>query len=65
MPALWQTLATTTADRKEIIRALVERVVVQVRKDSEYVEATIYWQGSFTSSTNWCVRWDAMNAPRL
>ena len=49
LPALWQAPATTTADRKEIIRALVKRVVVQVRKDSEYVEATIHWQGGFTS----------------
>jgi DNA invertase Pin-like site-specific DNA recombinase len=49
LPALWQAPATTTTDRKEIIRALVERVVVQVRKDSEYVEATIHWQGGFTS----------------
>jgi len=49
LPALWQAPPTTTADRKEIIRAVVERVVVQVRKDSEYVEATIHWQGGFTS----------------
>jgi Recombinase zinc beta ribbon domain len=49
LPALWQAPSTTTADRKEIIRAVVERVVVQVRKDSEYVEATIHWQGGFTS----------------
>jgi hypothetical protein len=49
LPALWQAPATTTADRKEIIRTLVERVIVHVRKDSEYVEATIHWQGGFTS----------------
>jgi DNA invertase Pin-like site-specific DNA recombinase len=49
LPALWHAPATTTADRKEIIRAVVERVVVQVRKHSEYVEATIHWQGGFTS----------------
>jgi DNA invertase Pin-like site-specific DNA recombinase len=49
LPALWQAPGTTTADRKEILRAVVERVVVQGRKDSEYVEATIHWQGGFTS----------------
>jgi DNA invertase Pin-like site-specific DNA recombinase len=59
LPALWQAPATTTADRKEIIRALVQRVVVQVQKDSEYVEATIHWQGGFTSQHElvrpvWC-----------
>jgi DNA invertase Pin-like site-specific DNA recombinase len=49
LPTLWHAPATTTADRKEVIRALIERVDVQVHKDSEYVEATIHWQGGFTS----------------
>lgn len=49
MPALWHASATTAAERKEIIRCLVEKVVVHVRKDSEYVDATIHWQGGFTS----------------
>ena len=40
---------TTAADRKEIIRLLVEQVVVQVRNDSEEVEATIQWRGGSTS----------------
>jgi hypothetical protein len=34
IPALWDAPATTSAERKEIIRLLVERVVVYVRKDS-------------------------------
>jgi DNA invertase Pin-like site-specific DNA recombinase len=49
IPALWQATGTTNADRKEIIRHVVERVVVYVRKDSEYVDATIHWQGGMTS----------------
>ena len=49
IPALWQAAETTNAERKEIIRYLVERVVVHVRKDSEYVNATIHWQGGMTS----------------
>jgi hypothetical protein len=49
MPALWHAPATSPAERKEIIRCLVEKVVVQVKKDSEYVDATIHWQGGFTS----------------
>ena len=40
---------TTHQDRKEIIRHLVERVVVHVKKDSEYVDVTIHWHGGFTS----------------
>jgi DNA invertase Pin-like site-specific DNA recombinase len=49
IPALWKAPGTTAADRKEIIRLLVERVVVSVRSKSEQVEATIHWRGGSTS----------------
>lgn len=49
IPALWSAPATTHADRKDMIRCLVERVVVHVRCDSEFVDATIHWKGGFTS----------------
>src|SRR3954454_12739167 len=49
IPALWDAPATTAAERKEIIRLLVERVVVHVRKDSEYVDVGIHWRGGFES----------------
>jgi hypothetical protein len=45
IPALWQAAQTTAVDRKAVIRALVERVVVEVRGDSDQVGATVYWQG--------------------
>jgi hypothetical protein len=45
IPALWQAEATSLAERKEIVRCLVEKVVVTVRADSENVPVTIYWQG--------------------
>lgn len=50
LPALWQAAQTTAADRKEIVRCLVERVVVDVRPDSEVVGITIHCQGGFTSA---------------
>jgi DNA invertase Pin-like site-specific DNA recombinase len=50
LPALWNAPATTAADRKEIVRLLVERVVVHVRRDSEYVDATIHWRGGCVTS---------------
>lgn len=50
IPALWDAPKTTAADRKEIIRLLIERVIVHVRKDSEYVDTTIHWRGGFTST---------------
>ena len=49
IPALWKASATTNADRKQIIRCLVERVVVQVRCDSELTSVTIHWAGGYQS----------------
>ena len=49
IPALWNAPGTTNADRKQIVRCLVERVEVHVRKDSEYAAVTIRWAGGFES----------------
>jgi DNA invertase Pin-like site-specific DNA recombinase len=49
LPALWHAPGATHRDRKEIVRHLVEKVVVDVKNDSEYVGITIHWQGGFTS----------------
>lgn len=49
IPALWCASGTTNADRKQIIRCLVERVVVQVRCDSEFVDVNIHWAGGYES----------------
>jgi len=49
IPALWRASGTTNADRKQILRCLVERVVVQVRCDSEFVDVNIHWAGSYES----------------
>jgi hypothetical protein len=49
LPALWHAGGTSNQDRKEIIRHLVQKVVVHVRNDSEYVDVAIHWHGGFTS----------------
>jgi hypothetical protein len=49
LPALWHDPDTTHRDRKEIIRHLVEKVVVHGQSDSEYVDVTIHWHGGFLS----------------
>jgi hypothetical protein len=36
IPALWNAPGTTNADRKQVVRCLVERVTVHVRADSEF-----------------------------
>ena len=49
IPALWQATGTTNVERKQLIRCVVERVVVYVRCDSEFVAATIRWAGGYES----------------
>lgn len=49
IPALWHASGTTNADRKEMIRCLVERVVVHVRCDSELADVMIHWVGGYES----------------
>jgi DNA invertase Pin-like site-specific DNA recombinase len=49
IPTLWHSSLTTNADRKEIVRLLVERVVVHVQADSERTEVLISWRGGSTT----------------
>lgn len=49
IPALWHATSTTNADRKQIVRCLVERVQVHVRSDCELVDVTIRWAGGYES----------------
>jgi DNA invertase Pin-like site-specific DNA recombinase len=49
IPALWNAPGTPITDRKEIVRLMVQRVVVHVRADSEQVDAVISWQGGRTT----------------
>ncbi len=45
IPALWVAPTTTAADRKEILRQVVEQVMVDVQGSSERVEVRIKWIG--------------------
>ncbi len=45
LPTLWNAPETTSADRKEIIRLVVERVEVHVRAETECGEVVISWRG--------------------
>jgi hypothetical protein len=49
LPALWQAPGTTHQDRKEIVRLLVEKVLVHVKSDSEHVDVTITWCAGYIS----------------
>jgi hypothetical protein len=45
IPALWAAPTTTAADRKEIVRQVVERVEVDAQGKSEQVQVRIHWVG--------------------
>jgi hypothetical protein len=49
IPRLWSASPLGSADHKQIVRQLIERVVVEVRDKSEVVTATIHWQGGLES----------------
>jgi DNA invertase Pin-like site-specific DNA recombinase len=49
IPALWNAPSTTNVDRKQIVRCLVERVIVHSRLDSEFASVTIQWAGGYES----------------
>jgi hypothetical protein len=49
IPALWHAPETSAAERKEIARLLIDRVVVQVPADSEQTEVAISWRGGLTT----------------
>ncbi len=51
IPALWQAPRTTVAERKEIIRQVVERVEVTVAGESERVGVVIVWAGGSQTGT--------------
>ncbi len=45
IPALWSSARTTHADRKEILRQVIDRVVLEVLGESERVRVQIDWAG--------------------
>jgi DNA invertase Pin-like site-specific DNA recombinase len=49
IPALWNAAATSNADRKTIVRLLIERVVVQVQGNTELADVAVHWIGGYVS----------------
>jgi DNA invertase Pin-like site-specific DNA recombinase len=50
IPAIWHAPTTTDADRKQLIRHLVERVQVTVLGTSEKAEVQVVWAGGHTTT---------------
>lgn len=45
LPAVWNAASTKAADKQEVVRSLVQRVLVDIPNNSENVEVTITWAG--------------------
>ncbi len=45
LPALWQAATTTAQDHKQVARLLLERVTVEVDKESNQVKVRLQWMG--------------------
>lgn len=50
LPALWQAETTTQKERQEIVRLLLERVIIKVIDDTEQVEVECHWHGGHRTS---------------
>lgn len=52
IPALWSSSTTTVEERKEILRLLIERVVVKIEGVTEKVLVEIDWAGGYKTNSN-------------
>ena len=50
LPGLWRAETTTAADRKVIVRDLIDKVVVTAQGTSERIEVKVHWAGGFISN---------------
>jgi DNA invertase Pin-like site-specific DNA recombinase len=49
IPALWHAPETTVRERKEILRCLIERVLINVCATTQHVHVVIHWAGGVES----------------
>jgi DNA invertase Pin-like site-specific DNA recombinase len=67
IPKLWHAPETTAAERKEVLRLLIERVVVHVQADTEHVRVEITWRGGLATEheiTRSVARYESLGAYR-
>lgn len=51
LPALWQAATTTDADRKAVLRQILDQVVIRIEGKTEWVEAWLHWAGGHQTYT--------------
>ena len=54
LPRLWAAQTTTAAQRKEIVRQMVETIMVAVEGESEQVQVRIHWVGGAVCQAHIC-----------
>lgn len=47
--SLWRSTSTSGKDRQDLVRILIERIVVEVVDESERLSVTLHWAGGYTS----------------
>lgn len=47
--ALWTSETTSSKDRQDLVRILIERIVVEVVDGTERLSVTVHWAGGYTS----------------
>lgn len=47
--SLWRSEATSSKDRQDLVRILIERIVVEVVDGTERLSVTVHWAGGYTS----------------
>jgi DNA invertase Pin-like site-specific DNA recombinase len=52
IPALWSSSTTTVQERQEIIRLLIDRIIITVKDKTERVLVEIHWSGGYKSTSN-------------
>src|SRR6266545_2100544 len=50
LPRLWEAPGVTHADRKEVVRAVLDEITVSIRGVSELVDLTLRWAGGRTTT---------------
>ena len=51
VPAIWHAATTTDAERKGILRQILDKVVIQIEGQSEWIEARLHWAGGHETYT--------------
>ena len=49
IPAIWHAPETTSQDRQQVVRMLLDRIEVNIEEDRERMEITLHWAGGFIS----------------